>query len=86
LQAVFSYDQLDVGDTFINALHQYEVELQNRGKIEAHFSLLPSGSTFGSKFQFEPDAGILAPCSVSMQQSLLGMICSDCLVELYQQK
>ena len=38
--AVFSYDVLDVGDTFVNAVHQYEVELMNRGEIEAEFRLV----------------------------------------------
>lgn len=35
--AVFSYDVLDVGDTYAGILHQYEVELQNRGKIDVEF-------------------------------------------------
>lgn len=58
-EAVFSYDVLDVGDTFINTMHQYEVELQNRGKIDAQFMLLPRNTEFGSKFKFEPDNGTL---------------------------
>ena len=45
--AVFSYDVLDVGDTFVNAVHQYEVELMNRGEIEAEFRLVPPTSAFG---------------------------------------
>ena len=35
--AVFSYDVLDVGHTYANTPHQYEVELQNRGKIDVEF-------------------------------------------------
>lgn len=58
-QAVFSYDVLDVGDTFINTLHQYEVELQNRGKIDAEFRLVLPETILGSKFSFEPDTGLL---------------------------
>ena len=58
-KAVFSYDVLDVGDTFINTLHQYEVELLNRGGIEAAFRLVPPQSTFGQHFRFEPDSGVL---------------------------
>ncbi|GFH15843.1 uncharacterized protein HaLaN_12151 [Haematococcus lacustris] len=57
--AVFSYDVLDVGDTFANTLHQYEVELQNRGKIDVHFQLVPPTTPFGVKFSFEPAQGLL---------------------------
>lgn len=35
--AVFSYDVLDVGDTYAGVVHLYEVELQNRGKIDVDF-------------------------------------------------
>ena len=35
--AIFSYDTLDVGHTYANTPHQYEVELQNRGKIDVEF-------------------------------------------------
>lgn len=65
-EAVFSYDVLDVGDTFINTMHQYEVELQNRGKIDAQFMLLPKNTEFGSKFRFEPDNGVLVAGQVQI--------------------
>ena len=76
-KAVFSYDVLDVGDTFINTLHQYEVELMNRGEIEAPFSLHPPDSTFGKKFRFEPDTGVLKvgeshPVKVMFESDILG--------------
>ncbi|KXZ49496.1 hypothetical protein GPECTOR_21g722 [Gonium pectorale] len=58
--AVFSYDVLDVGDTWVNTLHQYEVELQNRGKIDVEFRLVPPGSAFGTRFTFEPSQGRLS--------------------------
>ena len=35
--AIFSYDVLDVGHTYANTPHLYEVELQNRGKIDVEF-------------------------------------------------
>lgn len=38
---------------------RYEVELQNRGKIDVHYNLLPPSTAFGSKFTFEPSAGHL---------------------------
>ncbi|EFJ42226.1 hypothetical protein VOLCADRAFT_67248 [Volvox carteri f. nagariensis] len=58
--AVFSYDVLDLGDTWVNTLHQYEVELQNRGKIDVEYRMVPPGSPFGSRFTFEPASGRLA--------------------------
>ncbi len=57
--AVFSYDVLDVGLTYCNTPHIYEVELQNRGKIDVEFRLLAPLSPFGKKFSFEPDHGHL---------------------------
>jgi hydrocephalus-inducing protein len=69
---IFSYDVLDVGDTFVNTLHQYEVQLQNRGEIEAPYQLLRMDSSpFSSKFSFEPDAGVLAPGQVNATIHLL---------------
>jgi hydrocephalus-inducing protein len=38
----FPYEALDVGDAFINTPHAYEVELMNRGKVDAEFRLQPS--------------------------------------------
>lgn len=58
--AVFSYDVLDLGDTWVNTLHQYEVELQNRGKIDVDYRLVTPSSPFASKFAFEPFTGRLA--------------------------
>ncbi|PNH08880.1 Hydrocephalus-inducing protein [Tetrabaena socialis] len=58
--AVFSYDVLDLGDTWVNTLHQYEVWLQNRGKIDVDFRLVPPGSAFGTRFSFEPPSGRLS--------------------------
>eukprot|EP00879_Flechtneria_rotunda_P013272 GHRR01013859.1.p1 GENE.GHRR01013859.1~~GHRR01013859.1.p1 ORF type:complete len:540 (+),score=183.59 GHRR01013859.1:1141-2760(+) len=60
-QVIFSYDLLDIGDAFVNTEHQYEVELLNRGKIEAHWMLQPCHTRFGSKFSFTPEAGVLQP-------------------------
>ena len=33
--AVFAYDALEIGDIFVGAVHQYEVELHNRGRFRA---------------------------------------------------
>lgn len=37
--ACFTYETLDVGDAFVNTLHEYTLELANRGKVDADFSL-----------------------------------------------
>jgi hydrocephalus-inducing protein len=58
--AVFTYDVLDVGDSWVNTLHMYEVELQNRGKIDVEFRLAPPTTSFGSRFAFEPSVGRLS--------------------------
>jgi hypothetical protein len=39
--AAFPYDCLDVGEAFVNTPHAYEVELLNRGKVDADFSMQP---------------------------------------------
>ena len=75
--AMFSFDTLDVGDTFINSVHQYEVELQNRGEIEAEFRLLPPTSLIGQRFTFEPSFGVLSvgqiqPIQVTFSSDVLG--------------
>eukprot|EP00755_Sulcionema_specki_P012495 Sspe_Gene.8383::Locus_2861_Transcript_1_1_Confidence_1.000_Length_14125::g.8383::m.8383/K17570/HYDIN; hydrocephalus-inducing protein len=57
----FSYDALDLGDVFINSIHHYEVMLENRGSIDARFSLNPSKALFASKFKFVPSHGTVAP-------------------------
>jgi adenylate kinase family enzyme len=61
--AAFSFSDLNVGEVFVNAPHEYEIQLDNKGTIPAQFELLPSFSLFGSKFKFTPDQGDLAPCS-----------------------
>jgi hydrocephalus-inducing protein len=75
-QAVFSYDTLDVGEAYVNALHTYEVELQNRGKIVAEYSLLPPTTAMASKFRFEPSQGSLEPMGL---QSIKVALLSDLL-------
>ena len=76
-KAVFSYDVLDVGDTYVNTLHQYEVEIHNRGQIEAEFALEEPSTEFGKRFKFEPSAGLLTvneirTIKVFLQSDILG--------------
>ena len=46
-EAAFSYDELDVGDIFVESTHQYEVELINQGDIAVHFALTANTSPYG---------------------------------------
>ncbi|CAG9464033.1 unnamed protein product [Pedinophyceae sp. YPF-701] len=65
-KVVFSYDVLDVGDTFIYTVHQYELELHNRGDIAAQYDILESMSFFGKMFTFEPSRGVVEPGGVQV--------------------
>ncbi|KAF4740603.1 hypothetical protein FOZ63_014009, partial [Perkinsus olseni] len=56
-KAAFSYDELDVGEVYVESTHHYEVSLLNRGEITAQFHIPPNASTFGSRFVFEPSSG-----------------------------
>mmetsp|Transcript_3107 Transcript_3107/g.11897 ORF Transcript_3107/g.11897 Transcript_3107/m.11897 type:complete len:4490 (-) Transcript_3107:1724-15193(-) len=58
-QTQFSFSSLDVGDVFINSKRSFEVYLENRGKIDADFNLLPSHSLFSSAFNFSPSQGTI---------------------------
>lgn len=60
--AVFTYDSLDLGSNYLGALHRYEVELHNRGQVDAAYEILPSDrSIFAQSFTFEPARGLLRP-------------------------
>lgn len=65
-----------MGDTYANTLHQYEVELQNRGKIDVQFQLIQPDTRFGQKFSFEPDSGHLLGGQI---QSIKVKLLSDIL-------
>lgn len=60
-QASLSYDVLDTGDVFINDDQNYQVTITNKGDIPAQWRFLPSLTKFGSRFQFKPSEGHLAP-------------------------
>ena len=79
---VLSYNVMDIGEVFINSVSEYDVELQNNGEIEADYNLEPTGTLFGSKFQFEPSSGNLgvgqkAPIKVSFSSDVLGEFNED---------
>ena len=76
-QMQFSFDQLDMGNIFINSTHNYEVILANKGDIDAIFSLIPSNSVFGPRFTFNPSEGIVMPeghqaIQISFNSPILG--------------
>lgn len=60
-KCIFSFDTLDIENVFINSAHAYEVFLENKGDIEAAYSLTPSASLFGPNFTFAPSNGMLQP-------------------------
>ena len=66
-KAAFTYDTLDIGEVYVNALYRYSVTLQNIGEIDSVYELLENGddnediSKFKSRFEFTPTSGRLAP-------------------------
>src|SRR5690606_6957935 len=72
-EVYFSYSNLELGEVYINSLHEYEVSminfnlhkqvlLENRGSIKADFELMTqSNSLFASKFKFIPSIGTVNP-------------------------
>eukprot|EP00759_Apiculatamorpha_spiralis_P009318 PhF_6_TR15973/c0_g1_i1/m.24996/K17570/HYDIN; hydrocephalus-inducing protein len=75
-QCAFSYNALDLTDIFINSIHQYEVQLENRGSIEARFIQIPNpaASSFATKFKFTPNSGSIPP---GQSQVVNITFCSD---------
>jgi hypothetical protein len=69
-------DMLDIGEAFINMEQHYQLELLNRGKVDAAWRLQHSHTRFGSKFSFSPDSGLLP---VGQGQLISVTLLSDCL-------
>lgn len=60
-KATFSYNELDVGNVFVESHHRYEVQLLNQGDIEVDFRLVPpKESKFSGQFKFSPSCGTIA--------------------------
>eukprot|EP00794_Sanderia_malayensis_P018879 gene18879-20779_t len=57
----FSFDELDIGNIFVNSEHGYEVIMKNSGDIDAVFSYIDSETLFGQQFVFAPTEGIVMP-------------------------
>lgn len=59
-KATFSYNELDVGNVFVESHHRYEVQLINQGDIDVVFRLTPpKESAFSSQFEFHPSSGTI---------------------------
>ncbi|XP_063024379.1 hydrocephalus-inducing protein-like [Melospiza melodia melodia] len=56
----FSSHTLNIGNVFVNSSHIHEVELINKGALDAPFIYIPSTTNVGSCFKFEPEEGIIA--------------------------
>ena len=75
--ASLSFDVLDVGDIFVNDEQTYTVSIINTGDIPAQWSLMPSLTTFGQNFVFEPKEGVIAAgksqaLTVKFESNVLG--------------
>lgn len=80
-KAAFSYDELDVGDIFVESVHRYEVQLLNQGDIAVHFQLVPNNAPFASKFKFSPSEGKLG---VGESVTITAEFCPDLLGEFHE--
>jgi hydrocephalus-inducing protein len=58
--AIFSYDILDVGNTFIHTTYHYNVTLENRGEVPVPFSVVSGSGPLAQAFSMEPSSGIVA--------------------------
>ena len=67
-QCVFSFDALDIQNVFVSSEHSYEVVMENKGDIEAEYSLVKPDSLFGPKFSFDPSKGVLYPGQLQVIQ------------------
>lgn len=59
----FTFTDLEVGDIFVNSLHEYELKMENHGIIPARFEIAMPKSLFGTKFSFVPTSGVIEPAS-----------------------
>ena len=66
---IFSYDVLDVGNTFINTSHRYAVTLENRGEVPVPFTLAPATGPLAHAFTVTPRCGTV-PVDESVQLSV----------------
>ncbi|KAM6936867.1 hydrocephalus-inducing protein homolog [Xenentodon cancila] len=80
-----SYDQMDIGNVFIGEKVHYEVQMSNKGLIDAHFRCLSPDTTFGRCFSFNPEEGVVpfGVCQivkVTFDSRILGNFSEDLLL------
>lgn len=73
------FAHLNVGDIYINELHEYEVYLENTSPIETVYTVLPPETLMSRKFTFTPDNGVLLPgasqlLKIQLQSDLIGSL------------
>ncbi|CCD16559.1 unnamed protein product, partial [Trypanosoma congolense IL3000] len=78
-QCELEFSTLDIGDIVVGAVHVYQVEIVNKGFIEARYRVMPQDTLMGRKFTFDPSEGVLAPgavqvLSIRLESDLLGVI------------
>ncbi|XP_068874988.1 hydrocephalus-inducing protein homolog [Aphelocoma coerulescens] len=56
-----SYHTLNFGNIYVNTLHAYEVDLINKGPIDAPFTFVPPTAHVANCFELAPRKGIIAP-------------------------
>nr|XP_056718300.1 hydrocephalus-inducing protein homolog [Euleptes europaea] len=79
---LFNFDQLNIGKIFIGSSHSYEAILSNQGAIDALFNLTCSSTLLGSRFNFQPNEGIILPgghqaIQITFSSTILGEFCEE---------
>lgn len=74
-RAVFNYDVLDIGDVFINSIHNYNINITNIGSIKCDYALSSNNS---SVINIIPNNGVL---DVDQSHLLEIIVTSNCLGE-----
>lgn len=73
------FTTLDIGDIVVGAVHEYRVEIINKGCVEARYKVMPQDTLMGRKFSFSPPEGVLPPGTtetfvIRLESDLLGII------------
>ncbi|XP_069028847.1 hydrocephalus-inducing protein homolog [Embiotoca jacksoni] len=58
-ELLFNYNLMDMKNVFIGDTDRYEVQLSNRGLIDAPFRASSPDTTFGRCFSFSPEEGVV---------------------------
>ncbi|NWY10771.1 HYDIN protein, partial [Aphelocoma coerulescens] len=78
LEVELSCHTLNLGNIYVNTTHAYEVDLINKGLIDAHFTFVPPTAHVANCFEFVPRKGIIAPgerqtIQISFKATVLGV-------------